>query len=291
MVMRVLAFFLVTVSASTQVWSMDIAQFDRRQKIVPLANGVRMAVVETGNPKGPAIVMIHGYTNNSVEWVDFLPNLSPNMRILLVDLRGHGASSKPECCYTRVDFAYDIKLLLDRLKIERADIFGQSLGSIVAQTFAEYWPQRTRRVILMSSTGGPGEVPDAVNSMRSAIASLKDPIDPDSPFMLAWWDAPGFNAVLLRRIRVDSARIPADVWRAMLDQGLVFNDLQASLPRLKAPTLLIWGGKDTIFGPDDRRSLQDALPQARTVLYEDSGHYPFWDHPKEVADEINRFLQ
>jgi len=71
----------------------------------------------------------------------------------IVDIRGHGRSSKPECCYGRLDFAYDIKLLLDALEVQQADLVGHSLGSIITQTFAEYWPERTRRVVLSGIRG------------------------------------------------------------------------------------------------------------------------------------------
>jgi pimeloyl-ACP methyl ester carboxylesterase len=98
--------------------------------------------------------MIHGYTDGARDWVPMLPYVSKQFRLILVDIRGHGKSSKPECCYSRIDFAYDIKLLLDALKVRRADVVGHSLGSIIAQTFAEYWPERTGRVVLISSTGG-----------------------------------------------------------------------------------------------------------------------------------------
>ncbi len=89
------------------------------------------------------MVLIHGYTDNARDWAPMLPYLSKQFRLILVDIRGHGQSSKPECCYTRLDFAYDIKLLLDALGVQKADIVGHSLGSIIAQTFAEYWPERT----------------------------------------------------------------------------------------------------------------------------------------------------
>src|SRR5262249_5698786 len=139
------------------------------------------------------VVLIHGYTDSARDWVPLVPYLSPERRLILVDIRGHGRSSKPECCYTRLDFAYDIKLLLDALAIPKAAIIGHSLGSIIAQTFAEFWPNRTDRVILISSTGGskPGARPHKPKFDYAAqIRQLHEPIDPDSPFMIAWWSSP-----------------------------------------------------------------------------------------------------
>jgi pimeloyl-ACP methyl ester carboxylesterase len=62
------------------------------------------------------------------------------------------------------------------------------------------------------------------------------------------------------------------------------------LPRLKAPTLLIWGSKDPIMEEPVRRSLRDGLPDAKVKIFEGLGHNPFWENPRAVADSINGFL-
>jgi len=244
------------------------------------------------------VVLIHGYTDNARDWVPLLPYLSKRFRLILVDIRGHGKSSKPECCYTRLDFAYDIKLLLDALSIRQADVIGHSLGSIIAQTFAEYWPERTDRVVLVSSTGGrpPGSTAPPQFDFAAEIRKLKDPIDPDSRFMIAWWDSPTpVNPDFIRRQRQDAAAIPLKVWLAVLDEALpnatIYADLQSTLPRLKAPTLLIWGSKDPIMEEPMRKTLRDALPGAQVKIFEGLGHNPFWEDPAAVARVINAFLR
>ena len=84
----------------------------------------------------------------------------------------------------------------------------------------------------------------------NACRKLKEPIGADSPFMIAWWDSPTpVDPDFIRRQRKDAAAIPLRVWLAVLDQGLpgdAYADLQSTLPRLKAPTLLIWGSRDPI---------------------------------------------
>ena len=96
-----------------------------------------------GDPNGTPVVLIHGYTDNARDWVPLIPYLSKHFHLIVVDLRGHGRSSKPDCCYTLPDFAYDIVLLLDTLGVRQADIVGHSLGSMIAQVFAEDWPEHT----------------------------------------------------------------------------------------------------------------------------------------------------
>jgi pimeloyl-ACP methyl ester carboxylesterase len=272
----------------------DLNTFDALKRSVTLANGQSLAYVPLGDAAGTPVVLIHGYTDNARDWVPLVPYLAPQLRLILVDLRGHGRSSKPECCYTRLDFAYDVKLLLDALHIERADIVGHSMGSIVAQTFAEYWPERTRRVVLIASSGGPRALAPPrkpAYDYAAEIRKLHEPIDPDSPFMIQWWSSPTpVDADFLRRQRQDAAAIPLRVWLAILDQGLIDSDLQRTLPKLTAPTLLIWGSKDPIMAEEVRQTLRAALPRAQVKIFEGLGHNPFWEDPQGCARVINAFL-
>lgn len=285
-------------AAAPQPLQIDLNAFDSQKKLLPLSNGEVLAYIDMGASSGPPVVLIHGYTDNARDWVPMLPYLSTGLRLILVDIRGHGLSSKPECCYSRLDFAYDIKLLLDALKVQRADIIGHSLGSIIAQTFAEYWPERTSHVVLIASTGGlppGGPKKPPLFDFAAEIAKLKEPIEADSPFMIAWWDSPTpVDPEFIRRQRKDAAGIPLRVWLAVLDQGLkpdnAYIDLQRTLPRLTAPTLLIWGSQDPIMEQPVRQTLRAALPNAKVKIFEGLGHNPFWEDPRGVADVINAFL-
>ena len=285
-------------AASPPSPKIDLNAFDALKKTAALPDGELLAFIDTGNKAGPAVVLIHGYTDNARDWAPMLPYLSKQFRLILVDLRGHGRSSKPECCYSRLDFAYDIKLLLDTLGVQKADIVGHSLGSFIAQTFAENWPERTARVVLISSTAGPpiGAPPQPLPFDYGAeIRKLKEPIEPDSPFMVAWWSSPSpVDPDFIRRQRQDAAAIPLRVWLAVLDQALspeAYAGLRSTLPRLQARTLLIWGSKDPIIEEPMRKTLRDALPNAQVRVFEGLGHNPFWEDPAGVAGAINSFLE
>lgn len=267
---------------------------DARRRTIDLPDGIHMAYVSLGNPRGVPVVLIHGYTDSDLDWAPLVPYLSPKFRLIIVDLRGHGASSKPECCYSRYDFAYDIALLLDALRIRRADIVGHSLGSIVAQTFAELWPGRTERAVLISSTASapPHRAGKPQYDWAAQISRLKEPIDPDSRFMREWWASPTpVDRRFMRREQRNAAAIPLRVWLAVLNEGLGdLDDLGRTLPQLAAPTLLIWGSADPIMLPAMRRSLELALPHAKVVVFPGLGHNPFWEDPKGCAALINAFL-
>jgi pimeloyl-ACP methyl ester carboxylesterase len=285
-----------TPSGTAPPSEINLAAFEAAKRHVTLSDGVDLAYIQMGDPHGTPVVLIHGYTGSALDWVPILPYLPRHWRLILPDLRGHGASSKPECCYDLNDFAYDVKLLLDRLHVAEAEIVGFSLGSMVAQRFAETWPQRTQRVVLISSAGArlPCAPPVEQHEFDCGlpdIRALKATPTEDSPFMVAWWSSPTpVNEQFIERERHNAAQIPLRVWRAVLDQSLTDPDLAAMLPRLTAPTLLIWGSKDPIMSPADRASLEAALPHAEVKIFPGLGHNQFWEQPRAVAGVIDRFF-
>jgi pimeloyl-ACP methyl ester carboxylesterase len=279
-----------------------LESFDGQKKTVALSDGEVLAYLDIGRQDGTPVVLVHGYTDSARDWAPLAPLLGSRFRLIIVDLRGHGRSSKPECCYTRFDFAYDIKLLLEQLRIEAADVVGHSLGSIVAQTFAELWPAATRRLVLISSTGtgfgterspgGNGSGPLRAPSWMLGVWQLHDPIDPDSMFMRNWWQAserinPDFFSSRQRR---DAAAIPARVWQAIAEQSLMGVDLASMLPQVRAPTLLIWGGRDTLISPAGRESLAKGIPQAEIRNFPTLGHDLFWEEPGKLGRVLSDFL-
>jgi pimeloyl-ACP methyl ester carboxylesterase len=285
--------------ARTPITPVQLDRFDAQKTKVALSDGEELAYIDAGARDAPPLVLIHGYTDSARDWAPIAPLLASRFRLIIVDLRGHGASSKPDCCYTRFDFAYDIKLLLESLSIGSAHFAGHSLGSIVAQTYAELWPESTRRLILISSSGtsfGPEEPPGSAKPLAQSwlapLATLEDPIDPDSAFMHDWWKVsmsinPEFFS---RKQREDAAAIPAHVWRTMADQTLLGVDLRWMLPRIRAPTLLIWGGKDTLMSETGRAVLRTRIARAETRVFPSLGHDLLWEDPEAVAGIMISFL-
>ncbi len=281
----------------------QLDEFDRSKQTVALPNGVSLAYIDMGSRAAPVLVLLHGYTDSARDWASLAPWLARNFRLLTVDLRGHGASSKPDCCYTRFDFAYDIKLLLEKLHLESvAGVVGHSLGSVVAQTFAEIWPAAIRGLVLISSTGtsfGPdpvcasGSATPLVQSWLAGVAQLHDPINPDSPFMREWWqESMAINPEFFsRRQRQDAAAIPAHIWRDIADQTLVGDDLRPMLGRIQAPTLLIWGGRDTVMSAAGREALRSGIPRNEVRNFPALGHDLIWQDPRAVASAITEFLK
>src|SRR6266481_1527934 len=92
--------------------------------------------------KGPVLVLIHGMFGDFTDWDPILEPLSKKHRVIAIDLPGFGASSKPPVEYTGDFFVAALKALLDKLKIPRATLVGNSFGGIVCMLFALRHPER-----------------------------------------------------------------------------------------------------------------------------------------------------
>lgn len=302
---------VLPLGAHAAITAAYLQHFDGQKRLIRLSDGETLAYIDMGPRQGIPVVLLHGYTDSARDWAPIAPFLSGRFRLIVPDLRGQGASGKPPCCYTRFDFAYDVKLLLERLGLRTVVMVGHSLGSIVAQTFAEEWPGSTRRLILISSTGTYfGAAPHGVSAAARSEAAcqsvetklpaslagamdLKDPIDPDSKFMRSWWQQsmrinPSFFSSQQRQ---DAAAIPARIWRAIAYQSLLGVDLRFMLPRIKAPTLLIWGGKDNLESPAGRAALRAGIRGAQVRIFPALGHDLIWQDPRGIARVMTRFIE
>lgn len=254
-----------------------------------LPNGETLAYVELGARDATPLVLIHGFTDNSRSWSLMAPYLTQRYRLIMVDLRGHGASAGPHCCYALADLADDVRLLMDALHVQKADIVGHSLGSLVAQTLAQSYPERVGKLVLISSTVSAGKIAGPGSWLWNGIHALRSPIDPDSQFMMAWYANPHpVDQDFLVRERRESAAVPVDVWIG-IDTELARIDYRLMSTLIKAPVLIIWGKQDSLFSAADEALLRRTIKQAEFVSF-DTGHNVMWEQPAQVAAEIDRFL-
>ena len=112
-------------------------------------NGVRLhyRVAGTGSP----VVLLHGYAQTGHMWLPLVPSLAQRHTVIVPDLRGAGASAKPESGYDKKTRAQDIHALTDSLGFERVRIVGHDIGLMVAYAYAAQFPQAAERVVLMDA--------------------------------------------------------------------------------------------------------------------------------------------
>jgi pimeloyl-ACP methyl ester carboxylesterase len=92
------------------------------------------------------------------------------------------------------------------------------------------------------------------------------------------------------RIVDESLKLPARLWRALID-GLIQYEDESQLRTITAPTLLLWGDHDALFSRVHQARYIAACPQARLIVYEETGHCPNWERPERVAADIEAFLR
>ena len=255
--------------------------------------------------EGPALLLIHGIGDSARTWDEVIPTLARNHLVIAPDLLGHGDSDKPRADYSIAAFANGMRDLLSTLDIDHATLVGHSLGGGVAMQFAYQFPERTDRLVLVSS-GGAGR--DISPAMR--LAAL-----PGATLAMAGLRLPGampavrLAAELVRRLEVgagiDAAEavriieaLPGPTARAafirtlrsVVDwRGQVVTMLDRCYLVRGMPTLLLWGGRDRVLPVGHARRAHAAMPGSRLEIFPDAGHFPFHADPARFVGLLEDF--
>lgn len=265
----------------------DHAGWAPLKQAVALSNGITLRTIEAGDPGGKPLVLLHGWTDTSRSWALLLPQLKRH-RLIIPDLRGHGASDKCDCCYSIGAFSDDIRLLLDARGIRRAAFAGHSLGSMITQRFAFDHPERVDRIALIGSTTTPAFKPD--DGLWQAVMALGDRIDPEDPFIREWVNGPTpIDTAFLAAVRQETAAIPRRVWRGVAREVMT-TQLAAAAAKINAPAMIVWGDQDPLFGADMQAGLRAALPHASFHAFKGLGHNTHWEAPAEIGKLIADFV-
>jgi len=121
---------------------------------------------------GTAIVLLHGFLENSTMWNSISTELSKKFKVICIDLLGHGATENHGYIHTMENQAEMVKAVLDHLKLKRYIVVGHSMGGYVALAFSELFPTNLKGLCLMNSTALPDTVEKKINRDR-AIAAVK----------------------------------------------------------------------------------------------------------------------
>jgi non-heme chloroperoxidase len=259
-------------------------------KCIELPNGIELPYVEQGDPSGIPVLFLHGYTDSWRSFEGVLPHLPESIHAFALSQRGHGDAIRPLTGYHPSDFAADLAVFMDILELEPAVIAGHCMGSYVAQRFAIDHPERTRGIVLMASfttlRGNP-----QLAELSDAISNLTDPVDPGfvREFQMSTLAQPVARAFLDTVVQ-ESLKLPARVWRAVL-KGLMEADFSRDLGRITAPTLIVWGDRDTLFPRSDQDILAAAIPGSRLVVYPGAGHALHWEDPRRFAADLRAFTE
>ena len=238
---------------------------------------------------GETLLLVQGLGANAAHWGEpFLRELERDFEVVTYDHRGIGRSAALTGDVTTAGLAGDALALLDALGIERAHVFGFSMGGMVAQELALAAPQRLRTLTLAATSAGGTQSKatsdDVVRTLTTAILSG------DRRRVLEV----GYRFVVSRAYAADRGNYavfeavarehPATVKMLMEQQSAVIaHDSYGRLRSLRVPTLVVHGGEDQMLDAVNGDLLASLIPGARLELLEGVGHLLFWERPEHVA--------
>jgi pimeloyl-ACP methyl ester carboxylesterase len=255
--------------------------------------------------EGPALLLLHGITNSSETWERVAPRLAERFTLIAPDLLGHGRSATPRGDYSLGAHASGARDVLTALGIERATVVGHSLGGGIAMQFAYQFPERCKRLVLVSSGGLGREVHPLLRA-----ASL-----PGADFVLPALTSAGLIGVgrgvggLLRKLRLSPgedmdvlARGFASLDNAGSRQAFLHTVravIEPSGQRVSAqdrltlaallPTLIVWGERDSIIPVQHGAAAHEAMPGSRFEVFPGAGHLPHDADPERFAALLIEF--
>lgn len=244
-------------------------------------DGLRLRVAHTRPPgvaTPPVVVVLHGWGASIDAVGSILAGLRDKVELVALDLPGFGESDMVPAAWTNADYARLVIRLADQLGIERFALVGHSRGAAISLVLAsdETTSGRIERMVL---TGAAGIKPRRKPSYYGKVGMAKL-----GRVVGAVGGPPGKK--LQQRIR---ARAASADWLAAPEalrgtlRNVLAEDLSDRLPRVRVPTLLIWGPQDTATPLWMAERMEREIPGAGLVVLRDGGHFAY----AERAGEFN----
>jgi pimeloyl-ACP methyl ester carboxylesterase len=259
--------------------------------------------IELGS--GPPVVFVHGLSGSWPNWLEQLPVLAANHRVIAMDLPGFGHSPMPAAEISISGYARLLNELLGVLGIDAAAIVGNSMGGFISAELAIAFPQRVERLVLVSAAGlstfADRRTERAIPTVRRAERILA---------AYTGWVAANSDAVT-RRPRLRQAamnvvvahptRLPAALAAEQLRgagtagflpalQSILEYDFRQRLPEIACPTLIVWGDRDRLIDVRDADLFEQLIPDSRKVVFEDTGHMAMLERPARFNALLEEFL-
>lgn len=288
---------------------------------VSLPTGITLNVALAGGPESPAVILLHGFPESHRTWREVAPRLQDRFFVVTPDLRGFAGSDLPQdAAEYKTDLLVDeIFALADALDIDQFALVGHDWGGAIAWAAALRGDPRLTRLGIINSphpvvfqkslieNAGQRAASQYITAFRttgfekmvgamgyeaffektfSRHVDLAKISEAEKQQYLADWSQPGaFNAMLnwYRGSRVVVPPPGADV--SLPDW------LQRTFPKVKIPTLVIWGLKDAALLPVQLEGLDEYVDDLTIVRLPEVGHFAPWEAGEEVAAALEAFLE
>lgn len=239
------------------------------------------------------IVLLHGYLESMIIWEEFAYLLTPNARVITLDLPGHGISMIKGEVHSMEMLADTVSELLKVLGIERCTLVGHSMGGYVALAFAERHPEQLERIVLMHATPNgdtPEKAADRQREIEAIAAGRKE--------LLVRKAAARRFAEQNRKRFADEITDCIEIALLNEDEGIVAivrgmgerPDRNEMLSKLNVPQMFIFGRNDDYIPTERAESVAARHPQAEVVWLEQTGHMGLIEEPEACAEAIIKFM-
>lgn len=252
--------------------------------------------LEGGPSDGEPLVLLHGFGGDKDNWAMYAPEMVGKYRLIAPDLPGFGENTRDiGRDYDMITQAARVREFLDAMGIDKCHIGGNSMGGFVSLRFALDYPER---LISMTLFNNAGVVGTNESELQKEAQAGKNPLEIHSPEdvkrMLAFvahkpMKVPGqFRKIFYEDFAVHRALLDKIFW-TLVEDGTE-KPLNDQLDRVKTPTLIVWGRHDQLIDVSCVDVLEDGIPNAESVVFENVGHIPMIENPKGTAARHLEFL-
>ncbi len=253
--------------------------------------GISIAFQQAG--EGPALVLLHGGANtNSRMWKPQLESLSQDFTVIAWDAPGSGLSEDPPESFKINDWADCLAAFLDSIGCEKAHVLGLSWGSVLAQVFYQRHPDDVLSLILCDAyTGWRSSLSDSEANKR-LTAALQDITLPPKQFASKYLSSM-FSDSAPQEVKEELLNIMSSDFHPigcrLIFTTMVEADTKESLPKIKVPTLLIWGESDKRSPLSVAHQFHDAIPNSKLEIILGAGHVSNMEKPGQFNQVVKDF--
>ncbi len=249
-------------------------------------NEHRWVYLEGG--EGPPLLLLHGFSADSNNWLRLSRTLGRHYRIIAPDLIGFGQSSQPSNVdYDIASQARRVFEFADAIGLAQFDVGGSSMGGYIAGLMADQQPDRIRSMLLLAPGGvisaQPSEMFELILERDENPLIVRRVEDFDRTYDFIFSEPPWLPTRVKRGFaerQVDRVSIYDRIFAALRYESTA---LEESVDGLLLPTLIVWGEQDRVLHPSGAAILADILPHSTTSMLPGVGHLPMLEVPKTVA--------
>ncbi len=250
---------------------------------------INIAYSDTG--KGTAIVLLHGFLENSTMWDHFVGEFAKKYRVITIDLLGHGQTECLGYIHSMEDMADAVHAVLHELRIRKAIFMGHSMGGYVALAFAELYPDMIKGIVLQNSTALADSEERKANRDR-AIKAVKQNytafVRMSIANLFSEENRDKFTAEI-EALREEALKTPLQGIVAALEGMKVRKDREVILHFAPYPILLVLGKKDQSLIYDEHAGQAEGT-DVKFVTYP-YGHMSHIESRAELQKELLEFFK